>query len=144
MANTDKEHNSTVRVLLVDQDHEQSYVTGMLLVAMGYQVQVCNSGSDCINVTETFSPHVILLDIDMPAVDGFQVCGHIRKQMWGKQVRIIALTGRSDNQIGKFTPAGGFDGHLNKLAGYQDLSDRIAEYLRNNCAAGYLPNNTGK
>ncbi|MCE6989596.1 response regulator [Dyadobacter sp. CY323] len=126
MASPDKELNSMIRVLLVDSDQEQSYMTGMLLVAMGYQVQVCNSGSDCIKLTETFSPHVILLDIEKPVLDGFQVCGHIRKQVWGKQVRIIALTGGTNNQTGKFDPANGFDGFLHKPACYQELSDTIA------------------
>lgn len=91
MTAINKDLNSTLKVLLVDDNHDSTFVKGMLLNLLGFQIQTCNNGPDCVMLAESTTPHVILLDIDMPIMNGFQVCKHIRNQHEEKNLQSLLL-----------------------------------------------------
>src|SRR3954454_13709569 len=84
---------SVRRVLVVDDDDDSAAAMAMLFKLSGNEVRVANNGSEAIEVAETFRPNLILLDIAMPEVSGYDVCQHIRQQPWGNDVVMAALTG---------------------------------------------------
>ncbi|TLU95167.1 response regulator, partial [Dyadobacter sediminis] len=108
MAVVDKISNSYHKILIVDDNLDLASVTGMLLNFLGFQVQTCNTGKDCIRLAQQMQPDVILLDIDMPIMNGYQVCEHIRNQSWGRYLSIIAYTGRDSPSTSKDALATGF------------------------------------
>lgn len=82
MENTDA---TKYKVLLVDDDKDLLEITTRFLQLLGFQVQSCNSGQVCIEIAQINNPDVILLDIEMPGMDGFTTCEYIREQSWGQQ-----------------------------------------------------------
>ncbi len=61
-----------------------------------------------------YRPQVMLLDIGLPLIDGYEVCRRVRNQPWGRQVAVIALSGWGDQEAQRRGVAAGFDGHLVK------------------------------
>lgn len=129
MTTIDKNLNSTINVLLVDDNFDLATVTGMLLKKLRFHVQTCNTGKDCIMLAESSQPDIILLDLDMPVMNGYQVCQHIRKQIWGVELNIIAYTGRDSIPTRQHSEANGFDKFLSKPASYQELSLTITNIV---------------
>lgn len=125
-----KEFNSTLKVLIVDDNHDLAFITGSILGLLGFQIQICYSGIDCIELTESIKPDVILLDIDMPDMDGFEVCKHIRNQTWGVNLAIIAYTGRDFKSIKRHDIFTSFDKYLLKPAEIESLSIAIVSTFR--------------
>uniref|UniRef100_UPI003B3B980E hybrid sensor histidine kinase/response regulator n=1 Tax=Siphonobacter sp. TaxID=1869184 RepID=UPI003B3B980E len=83
----------TLRLLLVDDNPDATFTLRMLLELKGYQVHARNSGREGIIAAESLRPDVILLDIGMPDVDGYETCQQIRQQPWSKEVLIVAVSG---------------------------------------------------
>lgn len=81
------------RILIVD-DHEDSVTAlTMLLESEGHEVAVADCGADALKLAETFNPHIALIDIGMPDMDGYTVARSIRAQPWGSELYLIAVTG---------------------------------------------------
>ncbi|PMD99195.1 hypothetical protein BWI97_01955 [Siphonobacter sp. BAB-5405] len=102
------------RLLLVDDNPDVTFTLGMLLELKGYTVDVRNEGRAGIQAAQELKPDVILLDIGMPDLDGYETCRQIRQQAWGKNMYIIAVSGygqKEDLQKGK---EAGFNQHLTK------------------------------
>ena len=72
-------------------------------------------------IARTFQPEVVLLDLGMPAMDGYETARHLRRLDWGKQARLIALTGWGQQQDRIRTAEAGFDVHLVKPVSEVDL-----------------------
>jgi CheY-like chemotaxis protein len=79
---------------------------------------------------ESFHPEVILLDLGMPKVNGYEVCRHIRNQPWGKGMFLVALTGWGQENDRRRTEAAGFDHHLVKPVDTSTLSKLLASLPR--------------
>lgn len=118
----DKGLNSGLNVLLVDDNADMAFVSGMLLKFLGFQARVCHSGSECIELAKATRPDIILLDIEMPVMDGYAVCEHIRKQDWGRDLAIVAYTSLDEGYYKDRILAAGFDGYLGKPAADKALS----------------------
>lgn len=127
MTAIDQKVNSSIKVLLVDDNEDLAFVTGKLLGLLGFEIQVCNSGKECIHLAEGAEFDVIMLDIDMPDMDGFEVCKLIRKREWGSRLGIIAYTGRDSSTVWEHESGIYFDKHLLKPAIADDLSRLIVD-----------------
>jgi CheY-like chemotaxis protein len=108
-------------------NEDLAFVTGKLLGLLGFEIQVCNSGKECIRLAESAEFDVVLLDIDMPGMGGFEVCEFIREQEWGAQLGIIAYTGRDSSTIWRHKPGTCFDKHLLKPATEETLLTSIVD-----------------
>ena len=81
---------------------------------MGHDTRVGRDGLAAVEIAEAFRPDVVLLDLGMPKMDGYEACRRIRDQAWGKEMVLIAQTGWGQDEDRRRTQAAGFDHHLVK------------------------------
>jgi CheY-like chemotaxis protein/two-component sensor histidine kinase len=81
------------RVLVVDDNRDAALSLSMMLQLMGNETKTAHDGLDAIDVAAAFLPDLILLDINMPKLDGYDAARQIRAQPWGIHVVLVALTG---------------------------------------------------
>ena len=112
---------SSQRVLVVDDNHDAADSMGMLLKCLGAEVEVVHDGSAALQIMESFLPTLVLLDLRMPEMDGFEVARRIREQPRFRDVTLIALTGWSQEKDLQRSRDAGFDHHLIKPAGIEAL-----------------------
>ena len=79
-----------------------------------------------LQVAKAFEPEIVLLDLGMPKMDGYEAARRMRLRSWGKSVTLIALTGWGQQQDRQRTSAAGFDVHLVKPVSESQLFDAIA------------------
>jgi PAS domain S-box-containing protein len=102
------------RLLIVDDRKDNADGLAMLLKMMGHEVQTAYDGEEAVVAAAQFKPEVVLLDIGMPGLDGYETCRHIRRQPGGKEVYLIALTGWGKTDDRRRTEEAGFDYHMVK------------------------------
>jgi CheY-like chemotaxis protein len=102
------------RVLVVDDNHDAGEALGTLLSALGATVCTVHSGAEALNVINDFKPEVVLLDIGMPGMDGYEVARRIRAESAAASAILIALTGWGQEEDTLRSKLAGFDHHLVK------------------------------
>jgi CheY-like chemotaxis protein len=107
-------HHSPQRILVVDDNRDAADSLGMLLESLGAEVQVVYDGRTALETLKVFTPSMILLDLGMPEMDGYEVARRIRKQPCLRDVVLIALTGWGQKKDRERTRMEGFDHHLIK------------------------------
>ena len=102
------------RVLVVDDNRDSADSLATFLKMAGHVTYSAYDGIEACDVVEKIRPEVVLLDIGLPKLNGFEVCRRIREQSWGKGVVIIALTGWGQNEDRRKSIDAGFDNHMVK------------------------------
>jgi CheY-like chemotaxis protein len=97
----------------------------MLLQITGHETFVAHDGAEALAAAQKHRPDVILLDIGMPRLNGYDVCRHVREQPGGDAIRIIALTGWGQEEDRRLSQEAGFDGHLVKPVDYNALLELL-------------------
>ncbi len=115
------------RILVADDNHDAAGSLALRLELAGHDVRTAQDGLEALAVARIFQPEVVLLDLGMPAMDGYETARHLRRLSWGKQARLIALTGWGQQQDRVRTAEAGFDVHLVKPVSENDLFQAIAE-----------------
>jgi len=103
-----------LRILVVDDNETVADMLGLLLQKMDYNVHVAYDGEAAIEKAAQFHPDVIVLDLGMPAMDGYETARRVRQQPWADKLTLIALTGWSQNETKTKAREAGFDHHLVK------------------------------
>lgn len=114
------------RVLVVDDNRDAVASLAELLSLRGHEVRTASNGWDALTVGSEFEPEVIVLDIGMPGINGYDTCRAIRTQPWGKSATIIALTGWGKDEDRRQAVEAGFDWHMVKPADPDVLTRLIA------------------
>ena len=109
------------RILVVDDSEDSADAMAMLLGSMGHETQTAADGIAAVQLAETFRPHVILMDIGMPRMDGLEAARAIRTYGWGRDVVIIALSGWGRTIDIEEAKEAGCDLHLTKPVRPNDL-----------------------
>jgi Osmosensitive K+ channel histidine kinase len=109
------------RVLVVDDNRESAESLAMLLQMGGHDVRTAYDGIQGIELASAWWPDVILMDIGMPRMNGYEAAQRIRAEPWGRKVRLIALTGWGQAEDRRRSAAAGFDAHLTKPIEYESL-----------------------
>ena len=98
----------------------------MMLKLMGNETHTAHDGLAAVAAAEEFRPDVILLDIGLPKLNGYDACRRIREQPWSKGTVIVALTGWGQEEDRRRSQEAGFDHHLVKPVDVNDLSKLLA------------------
>jgi signal transduction histidine kinase len=102
------------RILVVDDNEDNLGALAQLLRQQGHLVETAIDGEAAYSAAERFRPEVVLLDIGMPKLNGYEVCRRIRQQPWGRAMRVFAQTGWGQADDRRKTEEAGFDGHMVK------------------------------
>jgi CheY-like chemotaxis protein len=123
---------TTIRVLLAEDNELNAEVLEQLLIRDGYQVRLARDGREALAMAQTGDFDLLLLDIHMPELDGFDVVRAIRQleQTTGRHLPVIALTARSRKEDGQRCLAAGMDDFLTKPIRAVDLRPIIDRVLR--------------
>ena len=102
------------RVLIVDDNRDGAASLGVMLSLLGHDGRTAHDGLEALDVAETFRPDLILLDIGLPKLNGYEVCRRIRQQPWGNKVFMVAVTGWGQKDDRRRSEEAGFDQHIVK------------------------------
>lgn len=103
-----------IKVLVVDDDRDSVEMLKILLDMNGGATHVAYDGVEAVKLAEELRPEVILLDIGLPKIDGYEACRRIREHAWGRHMIVVALTGRGLDDDRAKSQRSGFDMHLVK------------------------------
>jgi PAS domain S-box-containing protein len=116
------------KILVVDDNADAAQSVGMLLKIMGSDVEIALSGRSAIDLLESYHPQLLLLDLGMPEMSGYEVAERIRRRPEFDDVKLVALTGWGQDEDRRRTKEAGFDAHfvkplsLDQLRNLLDLS----------------------
>ncbi len=125
---------ASLRTLVVDDKKELADTLAMVLRMMGHQVITANAAEEALTAAQQFQPEVILLDLGLPRISGYEVCRRLREQPGGEKLIIIALTGWGRSEDRLRTQEAGFDRHLVKPVTHADLKALINDTLQTRLA----------
>jgi signal transduction histidine kinase/ActR/RegA family two-component response regulator len=114
------------RVLIADDNRDGAEIMAMLLDQFGYDVQLAFTGPDAVAAAEKYHPHVAILDIGMPGMNGYEVAQRIRAAPWGESIMLIAVTGWGQDEDKRKAHDAGFNQHLIKPVDPNMLESLVA------------------
>jgi signal transduction histidine kinase/DNA-binding response OmpR family regulator len=129
------------RVLVVDDNLDAADTVGMFLRIEGHVVQTAADGEEALACAAAFHPDVVILDIGLPRLDGYEVARRLRQGAAGSAALLIALTGYGQKGDQDQARAAGFDLHLVKPADPRQLAETIAQWRRPAETAGQRASN---
>jgi signal transduction histidine kinase len=106
--------DDSIRFLIVDDNVDAANTLAELLELSGCQARAVYSGDEATRVGEGVAPDIVLLDLGMPGMDGFEAAKRLRQTAWGSRAKLVAVTGWGQQADRKKTADAGFDGHLVK------------------------------
>jgi signal transduction histidine kinase/ActR/RegA family two-component response regulator len=121
VANFSAGGGSLKRVLIVDDNRDAAESLALLLRMAEYEVRTANDGEAALAAALSWRPAVVILDIGLPKMDGFEVARRLRQQSGGERALLLALTGYGSDEDRRRSGAAGFDAHLVKPADLNDL-----------------------
>jgi CheY-like chemotaxis protein len=118
---------ASVRVLVVDDNHDAADSLSMMLRQMGLEARTAHDGASALRLCEAFHPHLVLLDIGMPGMNGYEVARAIRSLKVCGDPLIAAVTGWGQESDKARAREAGFDQHFTKPISEQALHLLLAE-----------------
>jgi PAS domain S-box-containing protein len=119
-------HKKRTRVLVVDDNVDAAAGLAVLLKFLGHEVEVAYDGPSAIAQARILRPDVILLDLGLPGMDGYQVAAELRRDGVCKETLLIAVTGYGQEDDLRRSQAAGFDHHLVKPVDFEALTSLMA------------------
>ncbi len=117
---------SLLRILIVDDNEDGANSLSLMLKMGGNDTRAAYDGEQAVAAADEFRPNVILLDIGLPRLTGYEACRRIREQPWGKEMVIIAQTGWGQEDDRRRTHEAGFDYHMVKPLDRRALAKLLA------------------
>ncbi len=102
------------RILVVDDNHDSALSMAMMLQIMGHDTRTAHDGESALSTAETFLPEVVLLDIGLPKLNGYEVAQRIREKAWGESMYLIAVTGWGQDEDRQRSSEVGLNLHMVK------------------------------
>jgi len=115
------------RILVVDDNRDGAASLAMLLTVMGNDTRTAHDGLEGIELAEAFRPDLIVLDIGLPKLNGYDACRRIRARPWAKDTLIVAATGWGQDEDRRRSKEVGFDYHLVKPVDAAELNRLLTE-----------------
>jgi PAS domain S-box-containing protein len=120
------------RILIADDNQDAAASLAMLFEFAGHKVRTANDGAAALAIAEEFEPHVAFIDIGMPVLNGYEVAELLRREPWGKSIRLVALTGWGQPDSKERASLAGFDRHVTKPIDPAGLDRLLGELLTAN------------
>jgi CheY-like chemotaxis protein len=102
------------RVLLVDDNRDVATSMCRFVRLLGHDVRVAFDGAEAMQVADEFRPDVVLMDIGMPKLNGYDVAQRLRSEQWGQQMTLVAVSGWGREADRRRSIQSGFDRHMTK------------------------------
>jgi len=118
------------KVLVIDDSADAAESLALALDILGYDMRTAYDGAAGIALAESFQPQVILLDIGLPRMNGYEVARHLRSQPYGRDVILVAVTGWGQDKDRKMASDAGFDLHLTKPVDFYELDTVLQKMLK--------------
>jgi CheY-like chemotaxis protein len=117
---------STSRILVVDDNPDTTATLAKILEEMGHQVHMAHNGLEAVHAAAVFRPDIVLLDIGLPKLNGYEVAQRIRQQPRDYKVSLVAVTGWGQLEDRRRAMEAGFDHHLTKPVDLPALTRLLA------------------
>jgi PAS domain S-box-containing protein len=114
------------RVLIVEDNVDLARGLARFMRHLGYEVETVHDGPAALGAASSFRPEVVLLDIGLPGLDGYQVARQLRAEEYGRKARIIAVTGYGQEEDVRRSLEAGFDHHMIKPVTFKQLLGLLA------------------
>ena len=126
---TDEQHTAAPkrRILVVDDNRDSAESLAMVLRLVGNDVRTAYDARQALALAETYRPELMLLDIGLPGMDGYELAKQIRSEPWGSRMRLVALTGYAREEDRRRAEEAGFDHHLAKPVDFDALYKLVAQ-----------------
>jgi PAS domain S-box-containing protein len=115
------------RILIADDNADSAASLAEMLRLMGHHVRTASDGQEAIDAADSFRPEIVLLDIGMPKLNGYDACRRLRERSWVKNAVVVALTGWGQDDDRRRSKEAGFDRHLVKPVAARTLTKFLAE-----------------
>jgi PAS domain S-box-containing protein len=102
------------RIVVADDNRDMLDTVALMLRIQGHEVATAADGNEALEAIRTMRPDIALLDIGMPAMDGYEVARNIRREPWGSEMLLVAMTGWGQKRDKQQARDAGFDRHLTK------------------------------
>ena len=114
------------RALVVDDNIDNAESLALLLRLHGDEVRTAHDGIEALELGDRFQPEIVLLDIGMPRMNGYETCRALRMRAWGRNAIVIAQTGWGATEDRDCALQAGFDAHLVKPVEFVALTELLA------------------
>jgi CheY-like chemotaxis protein len=115
------------KILVVDDNHDSALSLAMMLSIMGHETRTAHDGESAVTSAETFLPDVVLLDIGLPKLNGYEVAQRIRQSSWGASMFLIAVTGWGQDEDRQRSSEVGLNVHMVKPVEPSALEKLLSE-----------------
>jgi len=119
---------SRLKILVVDDNPDAALSMAMMLSMMGHDTRTAHDGEAAVTTAEEFRPQVVLLDIGLPKLNGYEVAQRIRGQEWGAAMFLVAITGWGQDEDRRRSEDVGMNLHMVKPV-EPDALDRVLAEL---------------
>jgi two-component system cell cycle response regulator DivK len=118
------------KILIVEDHRDSRELVVKVLKNKGYQMLEAIDGEEALQKTATEKPDLILLDISIPKIDGFEVCRRLKSQDEFKDIPIVALTAHAMRGDREKALEVGCEGYISKPINIRELPDQVKSFLR--------------
>jgi CheY-like chemotaxis protein len=112
-------------VLIVDDNQDATDLLAETLAGVGYETAVAYDGAEALRSVEASPPDVMVIDIGLPVMDGYELAARLREELPASKLRLIALTGYGQDSDREQSRKAGFDIHLVKPVDFDTLQRAI-------------------
>ena len=119
-----------IRVLVADDDRVSARLAAKALQSLGYAAAESHDAYAALAMVHSFAPHIVLLDLEMPAISGFEVARRLRAEGHGRDIHLVAFTGWDDPEHRVLAKATGFSAFITKPFRLALVHDVFARLLR--------------
>ncbi|MBA3314914.1 MAG: response regulator [Planctomycetaceae bacterium] len=117
------------RILVVDDNRDSASTLALLLKFSGHETHTAYDGLEAVEAAAKLQPDVVLLDIGLPKLNGYEAARQIREEPWGKKMVLVALTGWGQDEDRQKSRDAGFNGHMVKPVDHAALTKLLTELL---------------
>lgn len=129
-ADGDADRSSKCRILVADDNKVAVDILSKALTLMGYEVFTAYDGVEALEKAEAFQPRLVLLDIGMPRMNGYETARKIRTQAWGQEMTLVAVTGWGQEDDKRRAAEAGFDRHVTKPIELETIRNLVSEAMQ--------------